>query len=113
MPKNNKELSLSQYDQLVDSCADGCENRYCFFKTLLHEIHSSPRVLCQIKCLEILKFEKSEKAGKDIGWGQAGETWVKDGYAAAFFEVYDAEKTLRQNYKATLDYLKECPPKEA
>ena len=112
MPKINKELTQKQYCGLLESCADGCENRYCFFKIFLLEQHPNPRVIAQLKCFELHKYFLSEKAGKDVGWNKAAEDWVERGLAAAFAEIYDGENTPRQNYKDTLEYLKENPPKK-
>lgn len=113
MPKINKELTQKQYCDLLESCVDGCKKDYCFYKWVIGEMHSSPRLLVQLKLIELLKWELSEAAGHDIGGNEAAEKWVTSGYAAAFAEVYDPENSPRKNYKDTLEYVKANPPKKA
>lgn len=112
MPKTNKDLTSKQYCDLLEACADGCENKYCFFKIFLLEQHPNPRVIAQIKAFEIWKYELSEKTGKDVGWNAAIEKWIEQGLSAAFAEIYDAENTPRQNYKDTLSYVAEQKDKD-
>lgn len=106
MPKLNKELTPKQYQSLLESCVDGCQKDYCFYKWVIGEMHSHPRLLVQLKCIEIFKWELSSAADRDVGGNEASEKWVTEGYAAAFAEVYDAENSPRRNYKDTIEFVK-------
>lgn len=106
MPKPYKELTPKQYCELLESCAEGCENKYCFFKIFLLEQHPNPRIISQIKCFEKYKYEESERQKKDIGWNAAIEKWIEEGYAAAFAEVFDPELPIRQVYNETMAMVK-------
>jgi len=113
MPKPIKELTPLQYHDLIESCVEGCENRYCLFKIIINELHSSPRLLSQLKNMELHKYFMSQAAKRDVGWDAALEDWVSSGYAFAFSEVYDSEVSPKNLYKDVVAYVKENPQKKA
>ena len=95
-----------QYIKLLDQCAENCKEPYCFFKTLALEKNTNVRLLCQVKCVEIFKWEKSVQAHEDIGWKKAWSLWVEEGYATAFEQAYnpdDEDLSIRKIYQKTLE----------
>lgn len=77
---------------LLDSLCDNCNGSYCFLKELLH-MNSlyDKRLLVQIKCMEIFKYEIGEKVNKDIGWEETAKQWYEIKYAEYFAQAYDEE----------------------
>jgi len=95
-------ISKEQYLDLLYSCADNsCDKPYCFFKMFLEKMHPHPRILCQFKCIEIFKWERSKKEDTDIGSTQAAITWCEEGWASAFNEVYEEGQSIREIYNRT------------
>ena len=73
---------------LADVC-ECSEDHYCFLKAFIKDIlHTDDRTLEQLKCIEIFKYERSEKECIDIGWEKAGRLWINEGYAQKFRSVY-------------------------
>ena len=106
MPKQQKELTQKQYCALLEMCVDGCKKDYCFLKWVIGEMRSSPRLLLQLKLIEIMKWELSEAADHDIGGNEAAEKWVTEGYAEVFADLFDEEATPRKLYKEVVDKVK-------
>lgn len=68
--------------------------------------HGSDRLYKQHKIVEILKWELSYQAGKDIGWEEAYKDYVKSGLARIFAETYkegmknkEILSKMREKYK--------------
>jgi hypothetical protein len=99
------KLQKDQYLSLLKSCEDNCNKPYCFFKIFLETQHPDPRILCQFKCIEIFKWEESEREKFDIGFSEAGMRWVTLGWASAFAEVYEEGVALREIYRRTKSFL--------
>lgn len=98
--------TAEQYIKLLDQCAENCKEKYCFFKTLALEKNTNPKLLTQVKCVEIFKWEKSVQAHDDIGWKKAWDLWVEEGYATAFSQAYnpdDDDLSIRKVYQKTLE----------
>ena len=92
---------------LDDITCDSCGNSYCILKELLLRVqHPSPRTTIQIKCMDKFKFEQSVIDGKDIGWPEAIERWIKDGYATAYSKVWSDDKKFLTIYKETLEIVR-------
>ena len=89
----------SSYLNLIhELCPPNCDG-YCFFKLYFEMAHFDERTLIQMKCLEIFKYEESEKSKKDIGWDVAIQLWMERGYAKKFSDVFDENLTAKENYK--------------
>lgn len=86
---------------VLDNICDQCNSSsYCTLKELLLVTQRfDNRVLIQIKCIEIFKYEESERQGFDIGWSAAGLAWVDQGWAALFDENFDTQIDPRELYK--------------
>lgn len=85
--------------KILDDMREGCECKnigYCPLEVFLKSI--DPRFLEQHKCVEIFKYEESEKAGKDIGLDKAYKLWVERGYAKKFAAVYKEGMRPREIY---------------
>ena len=93
-------MDETQYKKLIDEFAENCpmKNGYCSLKELLMHMHKDPRLLIQIKCVEKLKYEKSQSCNKDVGWTDAFLLWVKTGMAKRFASAYDENKTIEEIY---------------
>jgi hypothetical protein len=100
--------SMKSYKDILDDITcDTCANRYCILKeVLLRMQHPDSRSMLQIKCVDKFKYEKSETAGKDIGWDKAFDQWCDEGYAKAFADVYEPDITLEKIYSAVLKIVR-------
>lgn len=58
--------------------------------------------MVQIKCIEKLKFERSHKDGRDIGWDNAFRVWISEGYADRFALVYREGMRMLEVYNKVL-----------
>lgn len=90
-----------RYRELLDDiCEEHCNsNKYCILKEFLTLSHHSPRLLMQMRCIEKYKWTISEKANKDVGWADAFNKWVEDGYAKKFGDLYTEEIKFAALYK--------------
>ena len=89
------------YRKFLDEIGEEyCEKgRYCIFKELLIATRPSRRMLTQLKIIDRVKIEKSEKAGKDIGWDGAFRVWSEEGLDAKFANIYTDDKNVKGIYK--------------
>lgn len=87
--------------KVLDNLCEGCHSTpYCTLREiLLITQRFDDRLLIQVKCIEIYKYEESQKEGKDIGWDEASIRWAKNGYAEEFAKVYDNIITPTDLYK--------------
>jgi hypothetical protein len=67
----------------------------------LEHQHPDLRVLCQIKCIEMLKWERSEKAGHELKMDEIAIQWCSEGWARAFAQVYEEGVAIRDIYYRT------------
>lgn len=99
-----RQQDKAEYRRLLedigsDYCKTGC---YCIFKEFLIASHPSRRMLIQLKMVDRIKYEKSEKAGKDIGWDGAFKIWMDEKYADKFALVYADDKSPKDIYHALM-----------
>ncbi len=99
-------MDKKKYFNLIDECSENCQEKYCFFKKFIESLHPHPRTLCQLKCMEKMKWIWSKEENQDIGWDVAGYYWVERGYAKTFSKVYDEEETINNNFKKIMDVIK-------
>lgn len=78
-------------------CHEGKDS--CVLKDRIMETGFSDKILMQMKCLEIYKWNESEREDRDIGWDEAMTRWVRKGYAERFAEVYDSKMEPRELYR--------------
>ena len=94
-------ITQNQYLAILNGCGNDCSRSYCFFKTFLEKQHPSERLLIQLKCLEKMKWEESEKENHDIGLQEAGMRWCNDGWAKAFAQAYEEKENIEEIYTRT------------
>ena len=87
--------------KVLDDICDGCD-RYCLLKLLVSSGISEMQAE-QYKCIDRLKYERSEKEGKDIGMEAATEIWIKEGFAERFRKVYRDGMTNGELYNLVLE----------
>jgi len=49
-----------------------------------------------MKLVEILKYDRSQKAGKDIEWSGAMQIWIDEGLAKKFADTYTEEISYKE-----------------
>ena len=76
----------------------GC---YCILKEIM--MRTDPRSLIQLKCLEVFKFERSRVEKREIGWDEAMDLWVKEGYAERFDGIYKDGISPVEGYIQTMN----------
>lgn len=100
MAKANRKLLDDMCEEMPCHKSTG---DYCVLKELLlHDAKYNNRLLCQFGCLDKLKYEISEKEGKDCGLEKAMEEWVSKGYAKKFADVWEEEDTIKSVWKKIL-----------
>lgn len=84
---------MRNYKKILDAVGPRNCQGYCFFKLYFEMVQLDPKWLLQIKCLEMFKWEESERAGKDIGDEASIQRWISEGYAKIYSDLYteDAE----------------------
>ena len=98
---SNTKLS-KKLDEVVSPY---CKCGWCILKEILLSKHTDPRFLTQIKCIEHFKWEESQTQKRDIGWSEAHQLWIDDGFAEAFAKFYNEDQTAEQIYKSIIEYL--------
>lgn len=76
-------LNREDVQGLECTAGEGCAVRKVLFDSKFSNFY-----LTQIECINILKWEKSQFAGENIGMKIAEEIWCMDGYARAFRTAY-------------------------
>lgn len=97
----NKSRLIKKLNEVCD-----CKNKYCLIKEIILCSHQDPRFLIQLKCIEIFKWEESEKQRDDIGWDEAHVEWVAKGYAKRFAELYVEDMPAEELYSKIKDSMK-------
>jgi len=59
--------------------------------------------MIQIKCIEKLKYERSKAIGRDIGWNEAHEIWIREGCAQEFARLYRRGIRIEKLYSALMN----------
>ena len=75
---------------------------YCIHKEILARAHRDSRMLMQLRCIEKFKYERSERAGCDIGWNHAMELWVSEGRAEGYAHHYREDLNFKELYHAIM-----------
>ena len=92
-----KMLNKKEYrDMITDICEEECcsEDRECILKEFLVELHPSPRLLLQMKCVR--KFKKTIN---EEDWSEAMLKWIDKGYAEKFADAYKEGIKFSEIYK--------------
>ena len=92
--KNNKLLDDVTCDQ---PCHFG--EKYCVLKEMvLHDSKYNDRLVIQSACVNKYKFEISKIKDHDIGWREAWNLWVDNGFATKFAICYRDGIRLNELY---------------
>lgn len=68
-------------------CKD-CYDPYCILIEILLASGKDTRFLIQMKCVEKYRYEISKELEHPVGWTEAYQRWIEDGYAKKFAEEY-------------------------
>jgi len=94
-------MNKTAYKKLLeDICLDYCnKDKWCILKEFLVKAHLSPRLLSQMKCLEILKWELSKKFDREYTWERTILFWTDGGYAKLFADMYTEDISPKKLYR--------------
>ncbi len=81
---------------LVEKLTPCPNEQYCLLKVMVSTI--DPRIIEQVDCVEIFKYELNEKSPRKIGPEEVWKIWSDRGYAKAFNKVYTPDKESRDIY---------------
>lgn len=88
-----------QYKKVLEEISPHeCQGRYCFYKIFFGLVKFDQRALAQIKCMEMYKWEINRQYPEDIGWDRVVETWIKEGWAQKYADIYSDELTVHEIY---------------
>ncbi len=95
-------MSLTNKTKLARKICEVCQcgEKYCLLKEIILSSHDDNyiRMLCQLKCLEIYKWDESKRLNKEVTWDDAHLNWVAKGYAKNFSELYDEDIKAEKLY---------------
>jgi len=84
------ECDSRAHKEIIEDVCECPEEHYCFLKDFIgYILHTDDRTLEQFKCIEKFKYEQSQREEKDIGWERAIKSWIDEGYAQKFREIYE------------------------
>ena len=93
--------------QILEDLAKDCPcdpNKWCFLREVIKHIGISDRSAEQIRLVYTHKFLLSMKVGHDVGEQVAWDSWINDGYASRFADVYlEGMKHEELKYKMFLE----------
>lgn len=88
------------YKKILEEIAPtSCRNSYCFYKTFFDLMRFDQRMLVQVKCIEMFKWDSNKDLSEDMGWEQAVKLWISEGWAQKFADVYNDDLTAHQIYE--------------
>ena len=91
-----------EHEAEIPSGADCHERRNnCVLKDKIMETGLSDRMIAQLKCLEIFKYEECAARGNgtNMSWDEAFKLWRDRGYAEKFAEFYSLDKDPQETYR--------------
>jgi hypothetical protein len=100
--------------EVLEQVCENCNQEYCSLREILshlkkpvhqcghlYEGHEtcqnlldivrynlSDRLLFQFKCIEELKWIKSDELKRNLSWNEATQMWIDEGFAAKFADIY-------------------------
>jgi hypothetical protein len=89
---------LPHKEIIEDICNGDCKEPYCTLKEVVLHSGITDRVLEQLKCVEILKWQLSYQQRQDVGWKNAWAIWLEK-YAARFGDVYQDGMKSKELYQ--------------
>ena len=110
-PKESESTNRNR-ELIEDLCSDCCRpGHYCTLKEITARAPRDARTMLMIKCIEKVKYERSQKVGHDIGWNEAFHVWVQEGLADRFSRVYQPGIRLDALYRGISQAHPAAPPK--
>ncbi len=88
--------------KIIEDICEDC-SKYCILKEILLHSGMDDRVLEQLKCVERFKFNRSNIEGKEIGWRDAHQIWIGEGYAEKFAKIYKPEMMHDEIYRLVME----------
>ncbi len=73
---------------LHEICKPYCTSEWCILKEMLLNSHDSLRVYDQVKMIEKLKWNMSQREKREVCWEESSQKWVESGMAKAFANYY-------------------------
>lgn len=91
--------------ELVEEiCSDCCRpGHYCTLKEITVRSPRDARTMLMIKCIEKLKYERSQQAGHDIGWNEAFMAWIQESFINRFHALYHPGVRLATIYREVME----------
>jgi len=74
--------------KLLEDIAGCTRGHYCTLKEILCSGPRTGREILQIKCVEKFKYDRSNWQRRHIDWDEAFKTWIEEGNARRFSELY-------------------------
>ena len=90
-------------NKINEVCKPYCNSEYCLLKEIICSSHNDFRFLVQLKCLEIFKWNLSQKEKREVELDEAHETWVASGMAKFFAEYYTEDTPAQTIYDRVED----------
>ena len=88
--KETRDKLRDQNRGLIEDLTHGCCDRdnYCTLKEIMVRTPKDTRTMILIKCIEKLKYERSQAEARELDWNEAFHVWVDEGYAGRFATLY-------------------------
>ena len=93
--------------KLEEICKPYCTSDWCILKEMLLHTHDNLRTFIQLKMIELLKWNLSQRVNHEVDWEDASMKWVDSGMAKKFADYYDEEVDVNELYNKI---EKECKP---
>jgi len=94
-------------EKLNEICSPYCKNEWCILKEMLLHTHDNLRTYIQVKLIEILKWNLSQRYNREVTWEEATMKWVDSGMAKRFADLYNEDENINDLY-AKIE--KDCNP---
>ena len=78
-------------------------HRTCFLKEYVLKTHPEPRLLIQLKCIEMLKICVSKREERKVSWQEAATMWVEEGYAKKLADLYQEGCKVQTLYNKIME----------
>lgn len=97
--------------QLNEICKPYCTSDWCILKEMLLYSRDDLRTYTQVKMIEMLKWNISQRQHCEISWSDASIKWVESGMAKSFAEHYNENEIDTLNINELYTKIEqECNP---
>ena len=91
---------------MINDVACCSSDHYCTLKEIMWRAPRQAREILQIKCVEKLKYERSEREQREIDWPEAFDRWIADGLAESFAQAYYEGIEFAELYRVAVQHEK-------